>query len=393
MRRTIDTDSTPGARLRALLVASCLGTLAWGAPQWTLAEEALVQEAPAQEALEGAAYVRLSVKFATRSGTQAVRQEREAGLVAAVREANVVLERSEASWRLTLADAIEVEIPESSLLHVAGRALRELEIAAGGDPATYGWRTDSINIYFLPRTFGRGECSLPSQGDVVVFDEDLQTFSGVLLLHEIGHYLALTHTFECLDGSCLPQRCTGLAALHRGSRGAVACDDTCPDEDNVMSRYWPDAAAARLTPCQLAEIEYELRDSGGHRGAILSRHELGQHELGQNELGQNELGQHELGQHEPQGQVAFRRGDIDGSGALQITDALRVLDALFVGGAELLCADAADVDDDGSLQLADPVYLLNFLYLGGPFPAAPHGVCGRDSTVDRLGCLGGAACR
>ena len=126
MRRTIDTDSTPGARLRALLVASCLGTLAWGAPQWTLAEEALVQEAPAQEALEGAAYVRLSVKFATRSGTQAVRQEREAGLVAAVREANVVLERSEASWRLTLADAIEVEIPESSLLHVAGGALREL---------------------------------------------------------------------------------------------------------------------------------------------------------------------------------------------------------------------------------------------------------------------------
>lgn len=368
MRRTIDTDSTPGARLRALLVASCLGTLAWGAPQGTLA-----REAPAQEALEGAAYVRLSVKFATRSGTQAERQEREAGLVAAVREANGVLERSEASWRLTLADAIEVEIPESSLLHVAGRALRELEIAAGGDPVTYGWRTDSINIYFLPRTFGRGECSLPSQGDVVVFDEDLQTFSGVLLLHEIGHYLALTHTFECLDGSCLPQRCTGLAALHRGSRGAVACDDTCPDEDNVMSRYWPDADAARLTTCQLAEIEYELRDAGGHRGAILSRHELGQHE--------------------PQGQVAFRRGDIDGSGALQITDALRVLDALFVGGAELLCADAADVDDDGSLQLADPVYLLNFLYLGGPFPAAPHGVCGRDSTVDRLGCLGTAACR
>jgi hypothetical protein len=56
----------------------------------------------------------------------------------------------------------------------------------------------------------------------------------------------------------------------------------------------------------------------------------------------------------------------NGSGTVNITDAVAVLIRLFQGGASLACVDAADSNDDGRLDLSDAVYLLNHLFLGVP---------------------------
>ena len=88
------------------------------------------------------------------------------------------------------------------------------------------------------------------------------------------------------------------------------------------------------------------------------------------------------------GSRRFIRGDSDGDGHLNITDAVFTLTYLFLGGVHPPCEDAADVDDLGTLGLTDSVYLLNHLFLGGPEPPAPYPTAGVDPTEDALGCRG-----
>src|SRR5688572_24439345 len=45
-----------------------------------------------------------------------------------------------------------------------------------------------------------------------------------------------------------------------------------------------------------------------------------------------------------------------------------------------------DVDQSGYLDLTDSVRLLNFLFLGGAAPGAPYPNCSEDPTEDQLGC-------
>jgi hypothetical protein len=80
----------------------------------------------------------------------------------------------------------------------------------------------------------------------------------------------------------------------------------------------------------------------------------------------------------------FLRGDASGDGRLNVSDAVRLLTALFRGGVTLDCPDAADKDDDGALTLTDAVGVLNFLFQAGSPPAAPGTECGEDPTPDTL---------
>jgi len=92
---------------------------------------------------------------------------------------------------------------------------------------------------------------------------------------------------------------------------------------------------------------------------------------------------------EVQGEKVFRRGDADGSGGLEITDAIFVLGFLFNGGKEPKCFDSADADDSGILDITDPIRILGYLFLGGEAPPAPGaGACGVDQTPDQLGQCG-----
>jgi 3',5'-cyclic AMP phosphodiesterase CpdA len=86
----------------------------------------------------------------------------------------------------------------------------------------------------------------------------------------------------------------------------------------------------------------------------------------------------------------FHRGDADGNGKLELTDAVRVLGFLFLGTPMPDCLEAADSDDNGTLQLTDAVRVLSFLFTGGDPPAPPGpppAECGADPAGSPdLGC-------
>ncbi|HLU49173.1 MAG TPA: EF-hand domain-containing protein, partial [Planctomycetota bacterium] len=80
----------------------------------------------------------------------------------------------------------------------------------------------------------------------------------------------------------------------------------------------------------------------------------------------------------------FVRADADGSGSIDLTDAIRILGYLFLGGEPSRCLDAMDSDDSGSLDLTDGIYPLNYLFVGGPAPPPPFPEAGVDPTADTI---------
>ncbi|MBN1419278.1 MAG: hypothetical protein JXP34_10905 [Planctomycetes bacterium] len=83
----------------------------------------------------------------------------------------------------------------------------------------------------------------------------------------------------------------------------------------------------------------------------------------------------------------FIRGDLDGSGQLEIGDAIQVLEYLYMGRI-LACPKSADANDSGLVDLADAVYLLNFIFASGSAPPPPYPERGADPTPDLLPCEG-----
>jgi len=94
------------------------------------------------------------------------------------------------------------------------------------------------------------------------------------------------------------------------------------------------------------------------------------------------------------GGLTFRRGDADTNGAVNITDAVRILNVLFLGIGTMTCDDASDSDDNGAVNITDAVRILNVLFLGiGVIPAPGSDTCGADPSDDALNpCVYGADC-
>ena len=83
----------------------------------------------------------------------------------------------------------------------------------------------------------------------------------------------------------------------------------------------------------------------------------------------------------------FLRGDANRDTTVDISDALFVLQYLFVSGTRPYCLDAADSSDDGQVDISDPIALLGHLFLGGSKPSAPGmSIPGSDPTSDSLYC-------
>jgi len=90
----------------------------------------------------------------------------------------------------------------------------------------------------------------------------------------------------------------------------------------------------------------------------------------------------------------FRRGDVDASAAIDLSDPITILSYLFLGQGEPACFDAADVDDSGEIDITDAIANLDFQFLGGAAPPAPGPfTCGPDANQEApdLGCA--AACQ
>lgn len=85
--------------------------------------------------------------------------------------------------------------------------------------------------------------------------------------------------------------------------------------------------------------------------------------------------------------VKFLRGDADGNGKVELTDAVFILNFIFQNGGAPSCLKAADANDDGFIDISDPIKILFFLFLdpnnkiAEPYPSA-----GLDTTGDGLGC-------
>src|SRR6185503_12199788 len=67
---------------------------------------------------------------------------------------------------------------------------------------------------------------------------------------------------------------------------------------------------------------------------------------------------------------SFQRGDVDVTGAMDITDAMNILNFLFLGGAGPTCLPLANVIGEGGVDLTDPIFVLQNLFLGVPVPPA-----------------------
>jgi hypothetical protein len=64
-------------------------------------------------------------------------------------------------------------------------------------------------------------------------------------------------------------------------------------------------------------------------------------------------------------------GDVTADDSLDMTDAIVVLDWLFLGEDRRRCPEASDYNADGATNLSDVIALLNHLFLGGS-PAEPR---------------------
>lgn len=86
----------------------------------------------------------------------------------------------------------------------------------------------------------------------------------------------------------------------------------------------------------------------------------------------------------------FIRGDANGDGDLDISDAVANLGCQFLGGRCPGCMDVLDVDDSGEVTITDPIGALNFLFRGGEAPAPPFPDPGPDPTADAMECAASA---
>lgn len=82
------------------------------------------------------------------------------------------------------------------------------------------------------------------------------------------------------------------------------------------------------------------------------------------------------------GSTLFVRGDFDTDGALSITDAIALLNFLFLGSPDSSCTQTGDANRDGNIDITDGISLLGFLFLGREAPPAPFPDCGIDPDRD-----------
>jgi hypothetical protein len=90
--------------------------------------------------------------------------------------------------------------------------------------------------------------------------------------------------------------------------------------------------------------------------------------------------------------TAFKRGDFDANGNVNLADPINILNYQFSGGAAPTCLKIMDIDDSGNIQLNDPVLLLTYLFSGGAAPSEPFDSCGIDPTEDTITCDSFDAC-
>jgi hypothetical protein len=63
-------------------------------------------------------------------------------------------------------------------------------------------------------------------------------------------------------------------------------------------------------------------------------------------------------------------GDADGSGQIDVTDAVYLINYIFGGGAAPMDVAGGDFDCSGQTDITDAVYMITYIFGGGPPPCA-----------------------
>ena len=82
----------------------------------------------------------------------------------------------------------------------------------------------------------------------------------------------------------------------------------------------------------------------------------------------------------------FIRGDANGSGEVDISDAVWHLNYLFLEGPTPPCIEAAEVNDDDRLDISDALYIIGHQFLGDAPPPSPFPDCGSDPRSEIGNC-------
>jgi hypothetical protein len=181
----------------------------------------------------------------------------------------------------------------------------------------------------------------------------------------------------------------------RAANSLVGGDDVWPGKDNlnadplfVQAGVWDD----RGTPADLADdawTEGDLHlqaaspciDKGVSADMATTDVEGYARPCG----GGVDMGAYESGQCAVMA-LHFLRGDANGDGKIDISDAVHTLSFLFAHGPSAGCRDSADTNDDGRIDIGDAVAVLGYLFGGSGPLAAPFEICGLDPTIDGLSC-------
>ena len=85
-------------------------------------------------------------------------------------------------------------------------------------------------------------------------------------------------------------------------------------------------------------------------------------------------------------EVFFTRGDVNQDTNVDLSDAIFIVQRLFVIDEGFVCLDSADATDDGLVDVTDVIKIAGYLFMGATEPPPPFSECGPDPTEDVLGC-------
>ncbi len=97
--------------------------------------------------------------------------------------------------------------------------------------------------------------------------------------------------------------------------------------------------------------------------------------------------------------VAFRRGDANADGAVDLADAICILGYLFGASGDpcrakvRLCLSASDANADGAVDVSDPIIVLSYLFANTDGLPPPFRKCGIDASRSALDCNRFPPCR
>ncbi len=84
--------------------------------------------------------------------------------------------------------------------------------------------------------------------------------------------------------------------------------------------------------------------------------------------------------------IEYLRGDHNEDGSVSVSDAVHLIEFLFLGGAPSNCPRTGDTNGSNQVDIADVVHLLNAIFGGTTTIAPPFPTCGPDTVISFISC-------